>query len=594
MAVKTRKHRKYGGNAKSPSRTPSRTRTYRKPTTALKINKSKLEEAITTPGVVSMITYMTQMPQPHHLLSEDEYGRYMDFVPLKHKTRFTNRGHTLIAILLKKLHVDKNIQAMMDMVNLVMKKQLTTDEETDIKNFIKLIFQGSRGRIEEMQSGGGISIISIFLYITFTLQLISIYMNTELLKQHVIYFTNDVRKMANEFNSLTKKITGDGLVEYYQTLTNHTPGDTNLYIYLNKVLPYFIEENVLRTEKFQNETKLMVTWINFMPIWGLESTKRLSGLLGQSIVDKKKARDDQLLRTELVEKIGSVKKFSSEKYDLFEDNEFLTVSKRKKIIKTIDSIGVKCENALLVVAQNTDLANDPILKDIVDEIDKLVEQVDRDQRTLEDALNNLSECREIVLVENAKTNTKNDHIKRAIDESLYGQFLKLNNAVNKFVDYQLKYAYDTFVAPVQETINAIEDFIKGTLTYFKETMDNIKGASDTLRYAYKNKDNYVEALQKLPNLFVLLKMLYMHLYIILPRIGYLFGNIIAIIIRMLRKIEDKKEDKSPSNPHPEKDPPPIERTSPTPPISPTERTPSKDFKFAITTGNPDPKERFYS
>ena len=171
MASRTRKHRKYGGNAKSPSRTPSRSqsRSNRKLTTIFNIKENELKKAI-TPKLVSMMTYLAQMPQPHHLLSEDEFGRYMDFVPLKHKNRFTKRGHTLIAILLKKLHVDKNIQAMMDMVNLVMKKQLTTDEETDIKHFIKLIFKGDRGRIQEIQRGGGFNIFTIFLYITFTWQ----------------------------------------------------------------------------------------------------------------------------------------------------------------------------------------------------------------------------------------------------------------------------------------------------------------------------------------------------------------------------------------------------------------------------------------
>ena len=432
-------------------------------------------------------------------------------------------------------------------------------------------------------------------------------MNTELLKQHVIYLDEDIRKTAKEFNSLVENISGENMVEHYKKLTNHTPEESQVYNYFNKVYPYFVKEDVRRTEKFQNETKLIVAWVKFMPIWGIESTKRLSGLLGQSIVDKKKARDDQLLRTALVEKIGSVKQFSSEKYDLFEDNEFLTISKRKKIIKTIDSLGVKCENALLVVAQKTDLVNDPLVKGIVEDIDNLVEKIDRHQRILEHALNKLSDSKEIVLAENAKTNNGYSGItlegfKRALDKSVLGDLMRLEKAAYKFVDDQLKYAYDVFVAPVQETINSIEDFIKGTLGYMKETMDNIKGASDTLRDAYKNKDNYVEALQKLPNVLVLLKMLYTRLYVILPQIGYLYINIIAIIIRMLtiRKKEDKKEgkEKSPSKSKSKsKSRTPSREKQRTPPRE-RQRTPPKTsdspdgFKFAFTTGNPDPDQLF--
>ena len=85
----SKRYRNKKGGSKKTKRVP-KNKQYESNQPLTDVFKKDFKDKI-TPEVMSMITYMAQIPLPHHLVSEDEFGRYMDFVPKNHKKNLPRR-----------------------------------------------------------------------------------------------------------------------------------------------------------------------------------------------------------------------------------------------------------------------------------------------------------------------------------------------------------------------------------------------------------------------------------------------------------------------------------------------------------------------
>ena len=489
-------------------------------------------------------------PAKNDLVTDEEMEKYFRGIDDTHKNMFTLEGHALVCITLKQMYNNGTIGDKIDALSYL--KKLTDDQKESIQNGIKEIFtetinESSRVEVLSSQKGGGsLNIVALFSFLCVLMQTVNYSFYMQFITHEIRQLDNDMKGLSGSMDYGLVKYADSSVKQIYDEQFSYPPDKTILYYVLNNIIyPQFIEPEVRKTEKFQEDTKLFVMFAIMINDGFMthirDPTVEFTDMFSTIAISKQKKKLEKQFREHVTEKIDMFKILNKVNHDFIVDNDYYTKTDHKEIMGKVVDFEKKLEDLLAKVSTPTQsnklLKDDDDFKKLMESLDKIGDFMEEKKTKLNEALNNLSESKEISFpsfssFDDDNTVGKNDNTKTQLGKKFKDAigFTRVKG-YEKYITTQLTALYNGYLHPYIEVFKQIGFTIKRVINTLSVTSTTIKDIVIKLKDMNDNGD-LKDILNTLPSKLSLFIQIYHRITTIIPGLLWYFGMIFTFLVSL--------------------------------------------------------------
>lgn len=376
------------------------------------------------------------------ILTTAEFEKYNNIYGSQSELFFTPDGHYLVGMTLKHLYVTKQIDLALSIVSMFV--SVTKSEKSEIKSQIKNLFSKSK-RSSVTQSGGFYRKLftNTIVFVMIVYRFMKIKSIVPKVVEELQLVDKDLKITVNTLNSALK-MSDYSIEESYNELLNKPVNQTWTYNFITTLQSTIINREILNSPEFIEDNERMIK--SFVMIYDYVNHNKFS-LIAKRKYEQKKESEFQ------VNMIVTIKRYKQEnelQLEYFEDNENFTVQKRKQIKKDLDVFSNLLSDISTIISKKEKMRNNTKVTEIIEKLEAISNKLNKDKHDLEDRLQNLSESRELTMVEPKKTQ--------------YDSSSLVVSETSTYIQNQIKVFYNYLTTPIKTIMDLMKKFTE-TISY---------------------------------------------------------------------------------------------------------------------------------